>query len=41
MFGDKVFVGVECGGPIRGRKGDAFGGGEDGLNEVVGARSCG
>ena len=36
MFGDEIFVGVECGGPIRGRKGDAFGGGEDGLDEVVG-----
>ena len=36
MFGDKVFVGVECGGPIRGGEGDAVGGGEDGLNEVVG-----
>ena len=38
MFGDEVFVGVECGGPVRGRKGDAFGGGEDGLDEVVGGR---
>jgi len=38
VFGDEVFVGVECGGPIRGRKGDAFDGGEDGLDEVVGGR---
>ena len=39
MFGDEIFVGVQCRGSIRGRKGDTVGGGEDGLDEVVGWRA--